>query len=59
LYGKWHGLGVCTIDCDRGVGVKFTMDLRWQELTGVRACDGYDAQELAVYAWGATDAAGW
>jgi hypothetical protein len=34
------------------IGVRFTMDLRWQELVGVRVCGGCDAHELTVDAWG-------
>jgi hypothetical protein len=37
--------------------VRFMVDLQRQELTGVQARDGYDAWELIVDAWGATDAA--
>jgi hypothetical protein len=28
--------------------VRFTVDLWWQELIGVRVCGGYDTQELVV-----------
>jgi hypothetical protein len=28
--------------------VRFTVDLRWQELVGVRACSGCDAREFVV-----------
>jgi hypothetical protein len=32
------------------------VDLRQQELTGVRACGSCDAQELTVDAWGGREA---
>jgi hypothetical protein len=32
--------------------VRFTVDLRLQELAGVRACDSCDARQFAVDAWG-------
>jgi hypothetical protein len=38
--------------------VQFTVDLQQQELAGVRARDSYDARDLAMDAWGATEAAG-
>jgi hypothetical protein len=40
--------GCNTVDCEC---IWFTVDLRWQELTGVRACGSCDAQKLAVDAW--------
>jgi hypothetical protein len=33
-------------------GVQFIVDLRRQELIGVQARGNYDAQELAMDAWG-------